>query len=129
MDHLLVRAVETKCTGHGIIRFVPRRTLRRLGPGNVRCPASIEGLTGTRLCSCVQTADGLHVVEVADEHHRDELLIPVLHVQVDQGSVGGQFLQWLICSGMVRGTLELDHYRREPNDAKATLLTNERTLA
>ena len=49
--------------------------------------ASIEGLTGRRLCSCVQTADGLRVVEVPDEH-RDGLLIPVLRVNVGEGSVG-----------------------------------------
>ena len=44
--------------------------------GDVRCLASIEGPTGTRLCSCVQVADGLCVVEVPHEHFMDALLIP-----------------------------------------------------
>ena len=48
--------------------------------------------------SCVQTADGLRVVEVPDEHCWNELLIPVLHVDVVQGSVGWQLFQWLIAA-------------------------------
>ena len=77
-------------------------------------------LQAHELCSCVQTADGLRVVEVPAEHHRDELLIPVVHVKVDQGSVGWPLSQWLIYIGKVRGTSG----QRGPNDAKATLLTN-----
>ena len=91
----------------------------------MRYLASIEGPRGTRFCSCEQTAEGLRVVEVPDQHYRDELLIPVLHVKVDQGSVGWQFFQWLVYSGKVRGTLKPDnHHHRGPNDAKATLFAN-----
>ena len=82
--------------GPGLQSIFPLRKLRPLGLGDVRYLASIEGPIGTRLCSCVQTADGLHAVKVPDEHHRDELLIPVFHVKVDQVSDGGRFFQWLV---------------------------------
>lgn len=121
----LDRALEATW-GLGLKRFVPKRLLGPLAPDTERVlvpksalPPSIQASSSNRTCRAMLKVGDTHTLEAIYSGHRE-----VLHITLDQGSIGWPGRGWLLNRCGVRGTRWPDPCHRHVNNVNDALQTS-----
>eukprot|EP00971_Amphidinium_carterae_P343294 6482960-Amphidinium_carterae.1 len=112
VDHMLVAGL-----GKGLFHFKPRAALMRLGPGVKRFRHVVKGQDGSDVSrACLLHPDGSTSYEWPRQYLQGEALEPLIHIFMDQGSVGLPACVFLCTSERLRMSLNFDWCHRLVND-------------
>eukprot|EP00971_Amphidinium_carterae_P347586 6489659-Amphidinium_carterae.2 len=117
VDHMLVAGL-----GKGLLHFKARACLQRLGPGVKRFRHTIRGPAGTDVSrACLLYSDGKTEYEWPRQYLNGAPLEPLLHVFMDQGSIGLPAAVFVCTSERLRMSLNFDWCHRLVNDWSLSL--------